>query len=203
MTNKKPVLLIAFMFCCFAAMLGASLINRFASPGLVSRPAARAPEAAPGAMGAIGELMRMATANPGDKKILIRLAENLMALGEWRAAENFAQKAMAIGGKENPDARALYLYALIQHNLGRNDQAAELLEKLLEKEDNPSARYSLGILYAHYLKRPADGVREFQKGIENPAASQSLKDAMLGELDKLAAKPGQEGKGVSQSSARH
>lgn len=191
MKNKSPVFLIAFLFLCFATMLGASLYNRFVHPDLVvSRmgdSSARPRDEATEIMNAIGSLMQTVARNPKDKEALLRLTENLMAMGQWQTAENFAQKALALDkdGK-NDDGRALYLMALIHHNLGRNDQAAETLEKMLEKYENPSARYSLGILYAHFLNRRDDAIKEFQKGIENKQVAPALKEALTRELERLS-----------------
>ncbi|MDE5831771.1 MAG: tetratricopeptide repeat protein [Desulfovibrio sp.] len=190
MKNKKPVALICFMFVCFASMLGASLYHRFANPGLTIN-AATSPRAAESGesrevMNAIGSLMQAVAKNPKDLNATLRLTETLMALGQWETAQNFAQKALALENDQGGDGRAFYLMALVHHNLGRHDQAAELLEKLLKKDDNPSARYSLGILYAHYLNRPGDGIKEFQKGIESKKITPALKEAMTEELEKIS-----------------
>lgn len=182
--SVKTRSLIFLLACFFLIILGTSIVYRFNNPHLVAQ---RLQEPAPGAdpeiMQTIGALMQHVAKNPSDQNALLHLAENLMAMGQWQTAENFAQKALALEGAGQ--TRALYLLALIHHNMGRNDQAAELLENLLKKEDNPSARYSLGILYTHFLNRPEDGKKEFQKGIANEKTSSKLKEAMMEELGKL------------------
>lgn len=189
MTSKldhRQLIVVIFVALCLLAMLGASLWHRFSNPGLtVSRFAqGKSEEAAPADrnMVAIGQLMEVVARNPHDIQALLRLTESLMAAGQWEGAENFAQKALAEPG-ENP--KAMYLLAVIHHNQGRHKDAAELLEKLLEKEDNPSARYSLGILYIHFLNMPEAGRKQLTLGLSSDGASPSLVQAMQEELGKL------------------
>lgn len=193
MTNKASRPLIVFMFLCFAFMLSVSLFYRFTRPSLTTPNLARDSGGDQEILDSVGALMLRAAQNPSDQNALLRLTENLMAIGQWQTAENFAQKALALDKGRVPNSRALYLAALIHHNLGRHAQAAETLEKLLENGDNPSARYSLGILYAHYLDRPADGAREFRKGIESKNITPNLRRAMIEELEKLDNRPADQG----------
>lgn len=193
---------------CFLAMLGASLYQRFARPSLTINLMAGAPEtplpdAAPtGNMELIGQLMRDVAANPKDRAKTISLVEALMAAGQWQVAENFAQKALALDDPSSSDTRPLYLLAIIHHNKGEHAQAAELLEKTLERGENPAARYSLGILYLHFLQRPEQGMAELRKGLEAPDLPDSLRNAMREELDKVekaaAVPPGNQAESASQ-----
>lgn len=128
--------------------------------------------------------MQEVAANPKDREKTISLVEALMAAGQWQGAENFAQKALALDDSSS-DGRPMYLLAIIHHNKGEHAQAAELLEKTLEKGENPSARYSLGILYLHFLKRPEQGIAELRKGLAIPNLPESLRAAMQEELDKV------------------
>lgn len=178
------------MTLCFVLMLGASLYKRFTQPELVLNRFAsvQAAEAAPdmGEMDAIGRLMQEVAAHPKDKEAVLRLVESLMSMGQWESAENFAQKALALEGPDSADPRPLYLLALIHHNQGRHAQAAELLENLLEKSETAPARYSLGILYLHYLNKPQRGIEHLQKGLAAKNLSKSLEAAMREELGKAA-----------------
>lgn len=188
-TELKSRFLIIVMALCFLVMLCSSLYQRFKNPDLTvgSIPNfANSPQADTegSSMGAIGSLMKQVAQNPSDQDALLKLVETLMSQGQWETAENFAQKAISLSEKGQPNPRALYLLAIIHHNMGRHEQAAELLEKFLEKDENPSARYSLGILYTHYLNRQAEGMEQFRKGIANDMASPSLKASMREELEK-------------------
>lgn len=190
--NSRARWLIIFMALCLIAILGASLAQRFKNPHLTINKFAGAQreeagsQVPPEGMGAIGQLMREAAEHPKDKTILLRLVESLMAIGQWQSAENFVQKALDLN-PENPDSRALYLLALARHNQGQHAQAAEILEKLLEKTENPSARYSLAILCIHYLHKPAEGIEQLRKGLAAQDAPPALRAAMEDELKKAAA----------------
>lgn len=192
---------LCFLAVGLLAILACSLWQRFQQPGLTvnrfaqSRPAA-SEEGADSGMAAIGRLMEQAARNPHDIPVLLRLTESLMAVGQWDSAENFAQKAMSETPGDNPTA--MYLLAVIHHNKGNHAAAAELLEKLLAKQENPSARYSLAILYIHFLNRPEDGRLQLEKGINDENAPQPLVDAMQEELGKLdTTDPEQESGGSS------
>lgn len=190
--NTRPVarVFICAMALCFLVMLGTSLFQRFSNPSLTVHIISGAPasaqnqQAVPDNMEIIGQLMREVAANPADREKTINLVEALMAAGQWQVAENFAQKALALGNAGGEDTRPLYLLAIIHHNKGEHAQAAELLEKTLEKGENPSARYSLGILYLHFLKQPEKGIEQLQRGLDLPDLSPSLQGAMREELDK-------------------
>ncbi len=177
----------------FAAILCASLVYRFSHPDLTVNRFAMSAQSGPAPainsedMGAIGQLMQQVSKNPHDEKAILRLVESLMAMGQWDSAENFAQKAMALERSGDNHTRATYLLALIHHNKGEHEQAAELLEKMLETAENPSARYSLGILYSYYLNDPARGIVNLRKGLEAPELAPALADAMRSELEKLDA----------------
>lgn len=196
--ERQHFWVLLFLGAGLAAMLLASLWWRFQQPSLtISRfggaAQSRAPVQADG-MGAIGRLMEQAAKNPHDAPVLLKLTESLMAVGQWESAENFAQKALNETPGENP--RAIYLLAVIHHNLGRHGAAAELLEKLLARQENPSARYSLAILYIYFLDKPEAGRGQLEKGIASGAAPQALLDAMRQELAKLPPAPGE---GVSEN----
>lgn len=183
-------ILALFLGLSFLLLLGASLYKRFTQPHLtINRASAVAEEGMPGDMGVmneIGRLMQAVSKNPQDKEAILTLVESLMAMGQWQSAENFAQKALSLEGESDRDPRPLYLLALVHHNQGKHEQAAELLEKLLEKTETAPARYSLGILYLHYLNKPKAGIEHLQKGLADPKASQSLKAAIQEELEKAA-----------------
>lgn len=186
MTDKLQKFIILLVALGLISILCTSLAHRFFNPGLTI-PSFGTQTAVSGdaqVMNMIGTLMKESAKNPADKAVLIKLVENLIAIGQWQTAENFAQKALALDSPESPDTRLLYLLAIINHNLGHNEQAAELLEKLLEKDENPSARYSLGILYTHFLNQPEKGIQHFRIGIQDKSASDSLKATIREELIK-------------------
>lgn len=187
-TTGRHRALIVFMGLVFAGILCSSLWQRFLHPDLeLSRlPAQPHSESAMGEnMELVGQLMQKAAKNPQDLETNLKLVETLMAMGQWDGAENFAQKALELSSANPAEIRPLYYLSLIHHNRGQHEQAAELLEKLLEKNDDPSARYNLGILYAHYLNQPEKGMAQFQAGLEKDGLSPALKAALGEELDKI------------------
>ena len=181
---------IILMAGCLLTMLGSSLVQRFLHPSLTIHILDRQPghvqqeNAVPQNMELIGKLMQEVAANPQDGNKTISLVEALMQAGQWQVAENFAQKALGLAGSN--DSRPLYLLAIIHHNKGEHAQAAELLEKTLEKGENASARYSLGILYLHFLNKPEQGIAELRKGLAISGLPESLRNAIQEELDKAA-----------------
>lgn len=172
----------------YLVILLASLYQRFSHPSLTVSHFPSAPEPQPAAMAGIGDLMQAVAANPNDKQAILKLTQSLIAIGQWESAENFAQKALSLDKPDNPDPVAAYLLAVIHHNQGRNNEAAELLEKILTKGDNPQARYNLGILYIHFLDQPTRGIEHLEKGIQNSEAAPSLIKAMREELARARLK---------------
>lgn len=188
-SSWRQKMMLVFMSLFFMAILCVSLWYRFEKPGLilhrtVNQASLSAANAGNG-LEAIGDLMREAARHPSDQHLLLRLVEALLAVGEWQGAENFAQKALELDPPESPNPKALYLLALAYHNKGEHAQAAELLEKLLKHSENPSARYSLGILYAYYLDKPQEGRKHWQRALEEPTLSEALRKSLLEELAKL------------------
>lgn len=209
--ERRASVLMVTLGVAFATMLVASIFQRFAHPDLTitrftnmerSEQKEQATAQETESMGAIGKLMREVAQNPQNGEALLQLVESLMAIGQWQSAENFAQKALAPGSPVAQNPKAMYLLALVHHNKGEHEQAAELLEKLLAKNDNPSARYSLGILYIHYLHNPQKGAEQLRKGLESTDASPSLKNAMADELVKISGAMRQNSDASSQTESK-
>lgn len=181
-TGRNGRLVIAVLALSLIAMLAASLVARFSSPGLVTRHAA-SEAAMPGGQGAddVGRLMQQAARNPDDASVQLELAERLMRLGSWEGAENFAARALALAPE---DTRTRYLLGVIRHNQGRHAEAATLLEEVLQRRDSAPVRYSLGVLYLHYLNQAARGIEHLSAGLHAPDADESLKAAIRQELEK-------------------
>lgn len=55
------------------------------------------------------------------------------------------------------------MLGIIQHSQNRNAEAAASLEKVVAAREDPSVRYSLGILYAYYLEQPDKGLEQLQR----------------------------------------
>ncbi len=129
-------------------------------------PSAEAPEQA-----AI-RFMEILQSNPEDTAALSALAQHFADRGEPERAILFAQRAAAA---DPDDPGLLHRLGVMQHRAGRNAEAAASLEKALALHENPSIRYSLGILYRDYLDNPEKGVALLRQVLDDPSAPQALK----------------------------
>ena len=187
-------LLVAALGLSLAAILVASLVERFTSKGLTVRHPAPQSAGAPAAEGSdeVGRLMQEVARNPGNKAVLVQIAERLMSMGSWDGAESFATRALAL---DPQDGRTRYLLGVIRHNQGRHADAAKLLEEALQNGESAPMRYSLGVLYLHYLNDPARGVEHLSRALHAPDADESLRQSIREELEK-APLPEAEGQGA-------
>ena len=170
-------------------MLGTALVKRLQSPSLTEqRP--QAPQMQQQQQGGgeeagesdmVGALMQQVAKNPNDMDALIHLAEALMHAENWQAAETFAQRASVLD-LNNP--QPLFMLGVILHNLGRDNEAAQALEKVIPLRDDARVRYSLGVLYLYYLEQKDKGLACLEAGLKDPAIDAELKQAINEELEK-------------------
>ncbi len=188
--NGASRALIILLGLSLVVMLAVSLKERFESPGLTEQRQPRAASAQDSIAQQIGVLMRKVAENPNDGTAIVHLVEHLIGAQNWEAAETFAQRAVTL---DTGNSKPLYLLGVIMHNQGRNKEAAEALEQALTIKDEASVRYSLGVLYTHYLENPAKGVEHLSAGLHDANAPEELKKAMMLELEKtpLPKQPGQ------------
>jgi len=175
----------------FAGMMAVSLWQRIVKPDLVLPSHSQSPprsagqnDAAGGRMDAIGQLMQQLQQNPESVGIMIHLAEHFVEDQNWTAAESFSRRAV-VAAPDNP--RPLYLLGVVLHNQGNYAEAAACLERVVSLRDEPTVRYSLGILYAHYLQDPARGVQNLHAALAMPGLPDGLAMKIRAELDELAA----------------
>lgn len=187
-SRRPPVSLLLALLLVFLCMLGTGLWQRFTQPELVQQVAHSPAQPAQEDMVAVGRLMEEVSRNPANMDALLSLINSLVKLENWEAAENFARRGMQLDAK---DPRPLHLLGVIQHNTGRNVEAAQSLEAVLKLHDDPSVRYSLGVLYIYYLEDSPRGVEHLRAGLALPGISESLQKHMQSELDKAASAPAQ------------
>jgi len=183
----KQRILLLFLALAFVGMTSVSLWQRFMKPDLVvpsrsRQPSAGQEEAPPGKMSEIGRLMQQLRQNPGDVPAMLQLAEYFAAEKNWAAAENFLRKAV-VAEPGNP--RPLYLLGEALHNRGEHAEAAACLERVVNLRDEPSVRYSLGVLYARYLQDPARGGEHLRAALARPGLPEHLSTLIRAELDAL------------------
>ena len=186
-TNKcgfSARILIILLAAALTIMLFASLKARIQNPHLTV--AARPQQGMAGGEAGedaqtVGKLMREVAENPQNLGALVHLIEHLVTAQNWDAAETFAQRAVTMD-VSNP--KPLYLLGVIQHNQGRNKEAAESLERVVKIKDEASVRYSLGVLYIYFLEDPKRGVEHLRAGLNDATASAELKAAIQQELEK-------------------
>ena len=181
LTGRARVLVLA-LGAGLVAMLAASLFERFTSTGLTVRhmPEAAMQAQAPGT-DEVGRLMQEVSKDPGNKAALVEIAERLMGMGSWDGAESFATRALALDPR---DGRTRYLLGVIRHNQGKHAEAARLLEEAIKDGESAPMRYSLGVLYLHYLNEPARGVEHLSHALNAPDADESLRQSIREELEK-------------------
>ena len=125
-----------------------SLVKAIAEPSLVVSSFGRAQVPAPEPeMSAIGRLMNEAGQHPDDQAVLLKVAEGLLGQARLGLPANLL---LARAGLNDENARALHLIGVINHQQGEHQKAAEFLEKSVAREENPGARYSLGVFYTHF-----------------------------------------------------
>ena len=134
-------------------------------------------------MAGVSLLMQRLQANPQDAAALIGLSEHFLHLEDWAPAEQFARRAAAAAPN---DMKPHYLLSVALHGQNRNEEAAASLEQALALKDEPALRYSLGILYAYYLKDKGKAADQFRLGLAAPALPAPLKKDLEEELAKLA-----------------
>lgn len=127
-------------------------------------------------------LMKKLQENPSDHEALLGLAEHFTHLQEWSKAETFALRALVA---VPADVQTLYLLGIIQHNQKRHAEAAATLEKVVVAKDDPSVRYSLGMLYAYYLNQPDKGLIQLRQALDMPNITPELKSALNEEIEKI------------------
>ena len=208
--GMQRILLLCLAFA-FMGMTAASLWQRILRPELVvpsqipqgsaqgnSQGNAGQDEARKSAMQGIGELMQKLQHDPNDVSAMIQLAERFVKEKNWGPAENFARRAV-VGAPANP--QPLYLLGVILHSQGNHAEAATCLERVVSLHDEPSVRYSLGVLYARYLQDPARGGQHLRAALAQPGLPDGLAETIRAELDALAlqASPSKETDAAPQS----
>ena len=181
-------IVLLFLALAFAGMTAASLWQRIAQPDLlvpsgVRQMGAAQDEAHTGDREEIGRLMLRVQQNPGDADAMFHLAEHFVQDENWTAAEHFLRKAV-VAAPGNP--QALYLLGVVLHNQGHHAEAASCLERVMDLRDEPSVRYSLGVLYIHYLQDPERGGRYLRAALGQAGLPDGLAKLIREELDALA-----------------
>ncbi len=165
-------------------MFGAALKERIVNPSLIQQNEPNAASEGNQMSPLIGQLMQEIQQNPNDASKMLHLAHVLIEEEQWDAAENFIHRVLEMAPNT---AQAHYLHGIVLNKAERNAEAAESLEQVLALEERASARYSLAILYIHYLNKKDKGIMHLQKGIEHPDTTAELKAAMQEELKNAQA----------------
>jgi tetratricopeptide (TPR) repeat protein len=126
--------------------------------------------------------MQQLQVDPDDMPALLGLTEHFLHLQDWKSAERFARRAATV---TPDDIRSHYLLSMALHGLERNEEAAASLERLLQLKEETALRYSLAILYAHYLNDKQKAIAHLRRGLADPAAPDRLKADLAEELAKL------------------
>lgn len=120
-------------------------------------------------------LMQRIQVNPNDVNAFLELSKYFIELSDWNQAKNFALRAIEI----NPNSLdPLYLLGIIQHNQGDHINAAKSFKKVLEKDTDPSAQYSLALLYLYYLGEKHKALQYLHAVLNNPKSPPEMLTAV-------------------------
>ncbi|MCG8532835.1 MAG: hypothetical protein MI749_19560 [Desulfovibrionales bacterium] len=184
-TTVAKVFIVAIL-SGFAVMLVTSAVYRSNNPSLtkfvqatISAPAAEELQANKAAH--IAELMGKLRADPTNAAVLSEIAQFFMESGEYSQARKFIQRSIVA----DPDnARQFYLLGMVNFKLKSYRKAAEAFRTSLALQDDPAARYNLGILLKYYLEKPEEAAAQFTMIINSKTAGKSVKAAAQKELNK-------------------
>jgi cytochrome c-type biogenesis protein CcmH/NrfG len=180
--------LLLLLALAFVGMTAVSLGQRFMRPDLATPSksrsmSSRGEETHTGDMNEISQLMLKIQQNPGDVGAMLHLAEHFVVDKNWAAAESFLRKAV-VAAPGNP--QPLYFLGVVLHNQGNHAEAAACLERVVSLRDEPSVRYSLGVLYIHFLQDQERGVQNLRTALTQPGLAEDLLKLIRAELDALA-----------------
>ncbi len=189
-SSRKIVL--AFISVALLCMLGVSLMQRLAGEPLVIQGAASggnsgasmpADDPMAAMMSEIGKHMEELKEDPQNFDLLVHTADLLVQSQQWESAESFLRRAIALDASK---AQPHYLLGIALHNAEKHAEAAASLEKVIAINNDPSARYSLGVLYAYYLDDVSRAQEHWEKALTETAMAPELRVAIEDELKKIA-----------------
>ncbi|AAS95525.1 tetratricopeptide repeat protein [Nitratidesulfovibrio vulgaris] len=178
---RKAIL--AVMGLSLLVMLGGSFLYRLNHPGLVVEGRQQPPAATQGPSEAevLGPMMQRLQQNPNDLEALVFLGEHFLGHEDWARAEAFLQRAVIAAPTEG---RPLYLLGIAQYHREQFAPAAETFERLLAINDEPAARYNLGLLYLHYLNDKPKALQHLKAVVAAKDAPEELRKRAGEELAK-------------------
>lgn len=125
--------------------------------------------------------MQKLRANPDDVDTLLELADLFMRRNSPENAQEFIKRALVAAPG---DARPSYYQGLLDAGQGKFAEAAEDMERSLRLQDNPSARYSLAVVYRYHLHDEARAREQLDAARNHPALSEELRALIDQELAK-------------------
>ncbi len=123
----------------------------------------------------IGRHMEELKSDPNNYSTLVHTADLLIQSQQWEAAESFLQRAIAI---DNSKAHPYSLLGMALHNLEKNQESAQALEKVVSMTNDPVARYNLTMLYIHFLNDTEKGKVHLLEALKAPDLPKEIKTAL-------------------------
>ncbi len=196
-TSRKVIL--GILALSIVSMLVVSFVQRMGGTALMVQNTAGTPSAAQSKADAltaeIGQHMQELQKDPNNYGNLVHTSDLLVQSEQWDAAESFLRRAIALDATK---AQPFYLLGIVLHNQKKNKEAAVALEKVVAIDNDPSARYSLGVLYMYFLQDVLKGVEHLQKALENPKIEAELRTVIENELKNAKEAIEQAKNGVGQ-----
>lgn len=193
--NLLPKLTIALVIAGLGAMFIGSFNYRLSNPSLVKRIVNETPRTSDFGnqggmntgmtqelMGHISELMSKLGQDPNNFEVRMELANHFMEVGDWKSAGVHLKRALEI---KPDDPAANYYLGVANYSEGKFADSATAFEKLLTLEQDPSAMFNLGILYAQHLGKPNEAKELFSKVAAMDGIDPEIKERARGILDTL------------------
>ncbi len=191
-----------FLLMSLGCLFATGLYQRMASPSLIQtldmQPQGRGNDPQPGGNAAaqrppaplpeadaaeLGGLMAKLKAAPDNTDTLLAIADVFRRNKDWEKALGFLRRA---ADSAPADMRPQYFQGMALAEKGDSAPAAEAFEKaLLLAPNNASARFSLAVLYRHYLNNPGRARELLEAIVASPDAEEAVKARARTELTGL------------------
>ncbi|MDK2957143.1 MAG: hypothetical protein PWQ57_2639 [Desulfovibrionales bacterium] len=179
-----PLILSIFLGVGAVVMLFTSVQYRLEHPSMTMslKRNAQPQGAAMGtaSMERLSKLMVQVRDNPNDSDALLELGHLFFDMGSYDNAKTFLGRALAL---ESKDSATLRMYAMALFHEQDYPAAAKAFEQIIALDPSDAVAYfNLGILQQHFLEKPGEAKKNFEKVLELAPDDQELRSRVREEL---------------------